>query len=340
MQKTRMKWFEDKDQAEKKTIGQIYSNGLEFAVATAEQQCSHFIYCKDFLHDAVWANLYNSFVEIHGFKYDPTKHPINVNDLTRVLVANESDEFFDKKIANCTEFLNRIEGVLHLRRTVAYQCDKPPEQYLPGGVFLLEGSQRWMSSPPLLSMYTMFMRCGFVHKMGDDYMTTLEKIISGETKAYQGNDQEFVKSSMPGIKAIMTLGYRKIFFKDMKKNYPQNIATSTLHHDCGIRAYSWGKTREIVQYWHRPALLEALKERGVEIENLWKVPPPPPLPPMNSKSMPAGTWWNAPTNGSVVSKDVKSELKGKEPVEVPEHKDLKEADEPVLFDFKSSNWNW
>ncbi len=323
MQKTRMNWFKKRDPKEE-SISQINSNGLEFAVASSRAQCSHFVYCKDFLHDAVWAVLYDTPVEIHGFKYDPKAHPIDVYDLTRVLVANESDEFFDKRIPNCLEFLNKVESALHLKRTVAYQCDNPPEHYLPGGVFLLEGSQRWMSSPPLLSMYTMFVRCGFVHKMGDDYMATLEKIISGETKAYQENDKEFVKSSMPGIKAIMELGYRKIFYIDMKRNYPKNISTSTLHHDCGIRAYSWGYTSKTVPYWHRPGLLDILKQRGVTIENLWTVPPPPPLPPMaNSNHWGQFAAWKSPAmhetvavdgneggvDKPIISKDVKSEMK-------------------------------
>jgi hypothetical protein len=330
-----MKWFEEKDQLAKKSIGQIYSNGLEFAVASPREQCSHFIYCKDFLHDAVWANLYNTAVEIHGFKYDPKVSPIDVEDLTRVLVANESDEFFDKKIPNCLEFLNKVEKHLHLKRTVAYQCENPPEDYLPGGVFLLEGSQRWMSAPPMLSMYTMFIRCGFVHKTGDDFMTTLNKIATGETPPYQGNDESFVKSSLPGIKAIMSLGYRKVFYKDMKRNYPQNITTSTLHHDCGIRAYSWGYTKNTVPYWHRDALLGILKERGVEIENLWRIPPPPPLPPvtpgafinvMNGK-------WVPPSDGPVISKDMKTEMKEANEKNPDLKHMVKSAPSP-------KNWNW
>jgi hypothetical protein len=278
MIKVSMEWFNTKDPA-KKDIAQIYSNGLEFAVATKSKQCSHFVFCKDFLHDVVWANLYNKRIDLYRFFYDPVAHPIDVFDLTRVLVANSSDQYFNQKIPNCLDFINQIEKDLRLKRTVAYECENPPEDYiLSGGVFLLEGSQRWMNSPPLLSMYTLLLRCGFVHKIGDHYNTTLDKIENGDLAAYQDNDKDFLQSSRPGIKAIMALGYRKIFFKDMTRNYLQNINVNDLHHRCGIRAFSWGETKETVPHWHRNKLLSVLKGKSIEIPDLWTIPQPPSLP--------------------------------------------------------------
>jgi hypothetical protein len=271
MDQIEIQWFPKRDPKEE-SIAQIYSNGLEFAVATDRSQCSHFVYCKDFLHDAVWAMLYDTPVDIHGFKYDPKIHPISL-DITRMLIANSSDEFFCDRIPNCLNFLHQAERHLHLRRTKASYCVNSPENYLPGGVFLLEGSQRWMSSPPLLSLYTLFVRCGFVHNIGDSFIDTLNKIQSGEIKAYQANDTEFVRDARPAIDVILHLGYRKIFYKDIKRNYPQNIDTHTLHHHFGIRGYSWAKeTRPIVPYWHRTALLETLKEKGINLKNLWEQP--------------------------------------------------------------------
>ncbi len=305
MQRIRMKWF-DKDP--ETSINQIYSKGLEYAAASRTDQCSHFVYCKDFLHDAVWANLYNTPVDIYSFNYDPKAHPLDVEDFTRMLVGNDSDEFFDKKIPNCIDFLNQVERVLHLKRTVVFSCEDPPEDYLPGGVFLLEGSQRWMTSPVLLSMYTLFIRCGFVHEIGSNYMDTLDKIVKGDIKPYQENDQSFVEQSLPGIKAIMALGYRKIFYKNIKKNYPKEIGMSVLHHDCGVRAYSWGHTKKNFPHWHRQGLLDVLKEKNIQIEYLWEVPPPPPIkeiPPYSGKA------------SLHVSKGIKTEIKD-DPVEVAE----------------------
>jgi hypothetical protein len=268
MKKICIEWFPDRDK-HKEVIGQIYSKGLEFAISTERQQVSHFVYCKDFLHDAVWAVLYDKEVEIHGFRFNPKIHTFNVNDFTRTLLANESDQFFKDRIPNCVEFLNKIEAVLHLKRTEAFECERPPEKYLPGGVFLLESSQRWMTAPPLLSLYTMLIRCGFVHRAGDDYQTTLNNVANGTVESYQTNDKNFVNDSMPAIKLIMELGYRKIFYEDMKKNYPENIETSDLHHRCGIISYSQGQTVKNFPYWHREELLKVLVERGIEIKNLW-----------------------------------------------------------------------
>lgn len=347
MQRVKIKWFDSKDPA-KGNINQIYSNGLEFAVSTMEKQCSHFVYCKDFLHDAVWAVLYNSPIEIYRFIYDPILNPIDVNDLTRVLVGNQSDQHFHQKIPNCLDFLNQVEKALKLKKTVAFECEDPPEDYLPGGIFMLQGSQRWMCAPPMLSMYTMLMRCGFVHEIGTHYMTTLERIAGGELKPYQENDQEFVKQSLPGIKAIMSLGYRKIFFKDMKKNYPSKIDVMTLHHRCGIRAYSWGETGKTVAYWSRPKLLKLLSQMGIVIANLWEKP----VHGDSSEGIPADiSPSEAPQNGLFtsrpfpVSKDMKTALKIKSSdyFNQPVPEDANDCIEELKIystPYKKTNWDW
>lgn len=268
MQKVSIEWlpkYVPKTEDEK--INQIYSMGLEFAVASDTRQCCDFVYCKDFLQDTIWAVLHDAPVDIYQFKFNPKNNCFDVNGFTRILVANESDEFFHQKIPNCIDFINQIETVLHLKKTVAYQCENSPEKYLPSGVFMLKGSQRWMLAPPLMSMYTLLLRCGFVHEIGNDFMTTINKIISGEIQQYQTSDQEYLASSLAGIQIILKLGYRKIFYKDMKKNYPQNVSVSTLHHYCGIVAFSTGATKKTVPYWSREELSESLN--GFEIKNLW-----------------------------------------------------------------------
>jgi hypothetical protein len=289
METIKIEWFPKRNPKEE-SIAQIYSQGLEYACANRDRQCSHFIYCKDFLHDAVWSMLYGTPIEIYGFKFDPAATPLDL-DLTRMLIANSSDEHFHAKIANVVEFLNQIETDLKLRRTKAYVCDNPPDEYVPGGVFLLEGSQRWMNAPPLLSLYTLLVRCGFVHRIGDNYVTTLDKISNGEITPYQENDQAFVKESRPGIDAILKLGYRKIFYKDIKRNYPKKIDTSLLHHHFGIRGYAWAtETKSLVPYWHRKLLVDFMKENDIVIENLWVQPKPKPVafdvsPPIISKDV-------------------------------------------------------
>ena len=267
MEKIKIDWLQ-KDSNEQR-IQQIYSQGLEYALSAGHKQCCDFVYCKDFLQDVIWANVNKSPVEIYNFKYDPGLIPINLEDQMYMLIANESDQFFGQKITTCLDFLNQIEKDLKLKRTIAFECENYPDKYNPGGVYLLKASQRWMLSPPLISLYTTLVRCGFVHTIDNNYVHTLNGIANGTIKAYQSNDSEFVKSSFAGISAIIALGYRKIFYGDMTKNYPKHIQTSILHHDCGIRAYSWGYTKKNFPYWHRDNLLEILKERDIVIENLW-----------------------------------------------------------------------
>ena len=56
---------------------QIYSKGFEFAFASAKgkgyKQACTFVYCKDFLHDAVWAAVNKTKWSVYGFHYDSKK---------------------------------------------------------------------------------------------------------------------------------------------------------------------------------------------------------------------------------------------------------------------------
>lgn len=330
MQRINIAWYQGEDK--KDQIGQIYSNGLEFACTTRTKQCSHFVYCKDFLHDAVWAQLYGKPVEIHGFVFDPNKNPIDL-DLTRMLMANSSDEHFAKKIPAVIDFIHQVEKVLKLKRTKVSMCENPAEEY-DNGVFFLEGSQRWMSSPPLLSMYTLLIRCGFVHTIGDSFEKTIDGIQSGKIKPYQNNDKDFVNDSRPGIDLILTLGYRKIFFIDIKKNYLEDIDTHTLHHEFGIRGYSWAThTKKKMPYWHRQAILDDLAAKGVTIKKLWEKPvhcceDADENMPLQEEISPHPM----AENTVMVSKNVKTNLGGKKLTD-----NLKNLSVGAL---KKANWNW
>jgi hypothetical protein len=215
----------------------------------------------------VYANLHQKEISPYGFKYDPKKNPITFTK-TYLLIANSSDSDFGSKIAGCKDFLNQAEKKLRLIRTDISCCQDPPTPY-KSGVYLFRGSGIWMTSPPLLSLYSLFIRLGFCHKEGDNFKDTMDKIQNGSLKPYQHNDKTYLTNSRAGIDAIFSLGYRKFFYKNIEKNYPNSVDISTLHNSFGIVGFTYLLTFDkkptpfnykpsyidkVPKYWHRKSI--------------------------------------------------------------------------------------
>jgi len=251
-------------------IFQIPTDGLEFAFLSKDyKQVHQLVWCKDFMQDAVYSQVNQTPVEIYGFSFDPTSCPQISLDKTRLMVTSFKDEEFRFKICkNCREFLHQIEDHLKMSKTTIAKCAKAPATYRKSGVWILTGSKRWMKSPPMISLYTLLIRIGLVHKIGDSFEKTLNRIKYGKVRPYNWrpvknngykpvNDQNFLRSGRKGIEIILKHGDRRIFHSQIQQNYPPNnyrgkpFSTHTLHEDCGIVGFSQGKTKKNFPHWHR-----------------------------------------------------------------------------------------
>lgn len=250
-----IKWLETK----KKSIAQIYDSGMEYSfVSDGLKQSHEFVYCKDFLQDAVHGSLNERDASVYGFVYDHKNKLCNKK--TRILLTNRSDKKFGESMKKIIDFVNQFAKKLHLKPTKAYPVSNPPKKYEKCGVFLTEGSVKWMNSPPLLSMYTLLLRCGGSHTIGNDCMATVEGINNWTVNSYGQEDGLQITEALPGIKDILKLGYRPFFYIDDKKNYPEEVDTDTMHESGGIVSFSSAYQYDpICPYWHRPSLGKRLK---------------------------------------------------------------------------------
>jgi len=239
---------------------EVYSAGLEYCfVSRDHKQCCPFVFCKDFLQDAIMAMHHGSEVEIYGFNFSPkTCEPVYMNRM-RIALANSSDAELGERIPNVVDFLRQIEAKLRLIRTTVRPVANPPKKYKKGGIYLLESSNRWMLSPPMVSFYSLAIRMGFVHKKGEKYTTTIQKLTKGECEPYQTHDHTQMKQAQTGVDKILKHGYAKIFWKDAKKNFPK-INTSTMHNSMGICSFASGYSKDYVKHWHRD-LTKAAKKK-------------------------------------------------------------------------------
>lgn len=243
-----------------KGVAQVYSSGLEFCFISEDlKQCHSFVYCKDFLQDAVQAHLHKKTARIYGFSYNPKKKPPLNMTRTTIAFANKSDKKLKDKIPNAIDFINQFSKKLKLTKTEIKEVSNPPKGY--DNVFVSYGSSRWMNSPPLLSMYTLLLRCGFVHTVGKDCMSTIEGIIGGKIKPYSSNDISQLRGAKNGINSILKLGYRAFFYIDTAKNYPKQASTDEMHELTGIVGFSSGLSKDVCSYWHRKSLKERIGEK-------------------------------------------------------------------------------
>lgn len=240
---------------------QIYSLGFEFAFMSRNiakrvyEQVTTFVYCKDFLHDALWAFLNKTKVQIYGFKYDYDQDkPLQMN---RTVLAFRNSQYVDREeefhdqLNNCMEFLQGIERILGFRPTCIYKINKSESP-----CWLILGDKRWQLAPALISMYTLFIRVGFHHTLGTKILETIEKAEKNKLGlpvdfGYAGSrDYSYIKTASKGIHAILKSG-PILFHRQIKDNYPKALRNNGLHDSYGIVGFSNGLGKEIMPYWFR-----------------------------------------------------------------------------------------
>lgn len=243
---------------------QIPKEGVEFAFISEDYtQIHQLVWCKDFLHDAIWGHVNKKEVSIYGFKYDPATMPPLYLNKTRLIVTNWKDEFFGHKILNnCLPFLNAVEEKLKMSKTEVFLCKKTPTRYGKSKVWMFEGSRRWMKSPPMISLYTLLIRAGMVHDPSEIPEATLSKIAHGKKMAYFGKksqkgatDKMNIQRSLQKISFLLNTGDRKIFHREIQENYPPTCNVNKLHNNYGFVGFAKGVTKTKFPHWHREALV-------------------------------------------------------------------------------------
>ncbi len=240
---------------------QIYSMGYEFAFMSRKtarspyKQATPFVYCKDFLHDALWAFLNKTNVQIWSFKYDYGKNPDLLLDHTALCFRNTQfkgkDADFDGMMPACLEFLQLCDRQLGFRPSQIFKVENKESP-----CWLVLGDPGWQHAPTMISLYTLFIRLGCFHKPGDTLAKTLKRaekgsIKIGENSDYAGNnDCKYVKEGRVGIDLIMKHGL-DIWHDDQYENYPKSLKENGLHDNYGIVNFTAKRPLEVVPHWYR-----------------------------------------------------------------------------------------
>lgn len=234
MYKKSIKW---KPLSETQKILQVYSKGIEYSLVSDDnQQCHSFVWCKDFLHDVVYSSINQIPFEIYRFKYDPIIEPNPSIKNLKILLSDSKNKKLSVKIPNCLNFINQIESQLGMKHSIVKECSNPPSGYHQ--VFLFVADKRWINAPPMLSLYSLFLRIGFSHEINDSFFITLEKIKLGTAKSYQRYDKKWLLEIQETLEKIFKIGDKSMFSRDITKNYPKGISIDNVHNKMGIIGYS------------------------------------------------------------------------------------------------------
>jgi len=151
--------------APENTLSEIYSNNqYRFAFLSPDNRmCHQWVFCRDFLHDAVSNFINKTSFGIYGFKYESSNPPISLNK-TRILVGHDRVAEGDMRV-----YLGDALKVIHLfekamrftSRGEIVECGLVVDEYHKlQTVFVFEGSRFWMKSPYMISLLTLLLRVG------------------------------------------------------------------------------------------------------------------------------------------------------------------------------------
>lgn len=126
-------------------------------------QCHPWIKCRDFLQDAVRAQLTGDPCSIFGFKFDAAKQPAIDLGKTVLLVARDTG-IPTEEVERILSVLNYFEKVAGIIPTRALEVDESGQERFKS-IHLLVGSRIWVMSPVLISLYSFLIRVAGCNKV-------------------------------------------------------------------------------------------------------------------------------------------------------------------------------
>jgi len=245
-----VEWFKNP-----KSLSEIYQQtGMIFTFVTTpkdgNKMCHEWAKCRDFLHDAVRAQLTGNGCSIYGFTFDPKKNPNIDTKKMRMLVSKhglKKDEVpaFRDKMVSALALINHFEKQAKISLTKLQEVDAKGSS--KGAVFLFTGPRMWMSSPFLVSMYTFLLRLGdkeLKFKNAGELKKELKALHErSKTGKINDNDASYLGASWNKMHDIVK--HRVKLFpksKGVHDIYWKEFNISSFHNNAGIRSLALGST--------------------------------------------------------------------------------------------------
>jgi hypothetical protein len=233
-----IKWFKTTG-----SLSEIYQqNKIQFSFLsspeTGHMQCHPWVLCRDFLHDAVKAEVNKNKQGIYGFTFTGgTNPPVDLEKM-RMLVRHQNvkkAKDFQDRIDRALEMIHRFEKIGGLKKSKVMWIEKA-DTSTP--VWLFTGSRRWIRSPFMVSLYSYLIRLGTYDNLVYDKKNTTGKILKetvDKNKSATDNDISYLRRHFDKLEKIMA-HHKELFYKsgDLDDRYTKNLAINTFHNYSGI----------------------------------------------------------------------------------------------------------
>lgn len=212
------------------SLYQSASTMVLFAWLSEYKQCSSWTGCKAHLQDDLYAFLQNN-------KASGPTHVLNEPldlDNVRMLVTFGGKEFL-KVIENVLDFIHQYEEEVGFEKT---KIEIVPNRK---NTVIFIGDKKWLTSLPMLSLYTLLIRGTTNHHVGTPWRISLRLIVSEEIKSH---DLHYFRNSHLKIEELAHKGITTFWNnEDIKKNWlkvNQNYMQAGTHAD-GISYFATKK---------------------------------------------------------------------------------------------------
>jgi len=161
---------------------------FRFAFVTKQHKmCHQWVYCRDFLQDAIRVALTDTPCDIYGFKYDPVKDRKLDLSATRMAVSHITKE----QAASALKILHLFEQDAEIYNTSTLELTEETE------VVVFTSSPDWMDSPFTISLYTFLIRLGYrglVFETKEEFIAECKRIMEDRGNNCD-NDAEYMRSA-------------------------------------------------------------------------------------------------------------------------------------------------
>jgi len=185
-------------------------------------QMFHWVQCRDFLSDVLFAEETKEKIDKYSFIYDPAKQKID-RDKTRLLVKFK----FDKDVKN---FLTNIHILHDIEASNRYGLTK--FTLVKNKIFLIEGSKMWQNTTFSLSLYTFLLKVlGYEFEKASAFSVVnwLKEIKEKAT-----NEGQYARQFISEFEEILYTKLKQLFSKPTTVHgYEPNYSYVTYVHDNG-----------------------------------------------------------------------------------------------------------
>ncbi len=242
-------------------LAEIYQDvDMKFAFLSSpmdgSRQCHTFVKCRDFLHDAVRAELLKGKCSIYQFEYISNENPPIDLHKTRMLVSmknlqGESLANFENTVQHSLDLLHHYETLARAPLSKLYKTKSNSEHSIYTHIWAFISPVMWMKSPFLISMYTLLIRLGARNIKFDTNTELVQKyneLVQNNTDNV--NDIQYLSSCYKYLKTVI-LNRRELFYGKKKNKFFDNaffdvVNTNGFHDYCGIVSLSKNEIPAII----------------------------------------------------------------------------------------------